>query len=92
MVLSAQELFAIENMATAGMGNKKITTTLGLPNEAVVAEAPLGEMVSHNVGRPRGVVAGVCVSSPCICCLTSRIASELFFDGADDEIRSVPRC
>ena len=31
MVLSAQELFAIEKMAIAGMGNKKIATTLGLP-------------------------------------------------------------
>ena len=30
-VLSAQDLFAIEKMATAGMGNKKIATTLGLP-------------------------------------------------------------
>ena len=31
MVLSGQELFAIEQMATAGMGNKRIATTLGLP-------------------------------------------------------------
>ena len=31
MVLSAQELSPIEKMATAGMGNKKIATTLGLP-------------------------------------------------------------
>ena len=30
-VLSAQELFAIEEMAGSGMGNKKIATTLGLP-------------------------------------------------------------
>ena len=35
MVLSAQELFAIEKMATAGMGNRKIATTLGLVDEAV---------------------------------------------------------
>ena len=31
MVLSGQELFAIEKMATASMGNKRIATTLGLP-------------------------------------------------------------
>ena len=33
MVLSAQELFANEKMATAGMGNKKIATTLGLNSD-----------------------------------------------------------
>ena len=41
-VLSARELFAIEKMATASMGNKKIATTLGfaaVDDEAVVAEA-----------------------------------------------------
>ena len=31
MVLSAEEFFAIEKMAVAGMGNKKIATTLGVP-------------------------------------------------------------
>ena len=31
MVLSAHELYAIEKMAVAGMGIKKIGTTLGLP-------------------------------------------------------------
>ena len=31
MVLSAQELYAIAKMAVAGMGNRKIVTTLGLP-------------------------------------------------------------
>ena len=31
MVLSAQELFAIEKMARSGTGNKKIAITLGLP-------------------------------------------------------------
>ena len=31
MVVSAQELFSIEKMAVAGMGNKKIATAVGLP-------------------------------------------------------------
>ena len=31
MVLSAEEFFAIDKMAVAGMGNKKIATTLGVP-------------------------------------------------------------
>ena len=31
MVLSAEVFFAIEKMAVAGMGNKKIATTLGVP-------------------------------------------------------------
>ena len=35
MVLSTQELFAIEKMATAGMGNKHIGTTLGLPQSTM---------------------------------------------------------
>ena len=36
MVLSALELPAIENMATAGLGNKKIATTLGLPQSTTM--------------------------------------------------------
>ena len=39
MVLSAQELSAIEKMATTGMGQAGLAA---VDNEAVVAEAPLG--------------------------------------------------
>ena len=74
MVLPAQELFAIEKLATAGMGNKKIATTLGLPQsttkrwlQRVRSE---GEIVSHSVGRPRGAEARVSCF-PCISRLTS---------------------
>ena len=67
MVLSAQERFAIEKMATAGMGNKKIATTLGLPLSTTKRWLQRlrseGEMVSHNVGQPRGEEARVCVVS-----------------------------
>ena len=31
MVLSAEELFALDRMAVDGMGNKKIAETLGVP-------------------------------------------------------------
>ena len=41
-------------MATAGMGNKKIATTLGLPQRL------RSEGVSHDVVQPRGAEAGVC--------------------------------
>ena len=50
MVLSAQELFAIEKMATAGMDNKKIAITLGLPLSTTKRWLE-GELVSHSVGR-----------------------------------------
>ena len=60
MVLSAQELCVIEKMAIAGMGNKKMlpqsTTKRWL--QRLRSE---GEMVSHNVGRPRGEEAGLCL-------------------------------
>ena len=45
VVLSTQDLFAIEKVATAGVGNKKNATTFGLDavdNEAVGAEAAIG--------------------------------------------------
>ena len=48
VVLSAQELYAIEKMAVAGMGNKKIATTLGLAavdDEAAVV--PLKDTPRH---------------------------------------------
>ena len=52
-------------MATAGMGNKKIVTTLGMPQSTtkrwLQRHRSEGEMVSHKVGRPRGAEAGVCV-------------------------------
>ena len=64
MVLSAQELFAIEKKATAGMGNM-IATALGLPQSITKRWLQRlrseGEMVSHNVGRPRGAEAGLCL-------------------------------
>ena len=65
MVLSAQELLAIEKMATAGMDNKKIATTLGLRQSATKRWLQRlrseGEMVSHNVG------AGACLVSRVVC-------------------------
>ena len=58
-------MYAIEKMAVAGMGNKKIATTLGLPQSTTkrwLQRPPSeGEMVSHNVGRPRGAEAGLCL-------------------------------
>ena len=57
--------FRLEKMATSSMGNKKIATTLGLSQsttkrwlQRVRSE---GVMVSHNVGRPRGAEAGLCL-------------------------------
>ena len=58
-----RELFAIEKMATAGMGNKKIATTLGLPLSTTKRWLQRlrteGEMVSHNAGRQGGAEARV---------------------------------
>ena len=63
MVRFAQERFAIEKMATAGMGNKKIATTLGLPLSTTERWLQRlhseGEMVPHHAGRPRGEEARV---------------------------------
>ena len=63
MVLSAQELLA--KMATAGMGNKKIATTLGVPQSTTKRRMQRlrseGEKVTHNVGRPRGAEARMCL-------------------------------
>ena len=63
-VLSAQELFAIEN-CSSWHGLQEDRSHAGLAavdNEAVVAEAPLAdEMVSHNVARPHGEEARVCL-------------------------------
>ena len=60
-----RKLLAIENMAAQGMGNKKITEALGVPlsttkrwQQRLRSE---GEVVSHNVGRPRGEEARVCL-------------------------------
>ena len=65
MVGSAEELIAIEKMAAAGKGNKKITEALGVPLSTAMRWLQRlrseGEMVSHNVGRPRGEEARVCV-------------------------------
>ena len=66
MVLSAQELFATEKVAIAGTGKKKIATTLGLPQSTkkrwLQRLRSEGEMVSHSVGRSRGVEAGLCLA------------------------------
>ena len=65
MVLSAQELFAIGKSGMLGMGNKKLATAMELPQsttkrwlQRLRSEV---EMVSNNVGRPRGAEAGVCL-------------------------------
>ena len=69
MVLSAQELFAIEKMAIAGMGNKKIATTLGLPQSTtkwwLQRLRSEGEMRQHLPSR-------VCPGSRVPCFSTSR--------------------
>ena len=76
MVLSGQELFAIEKMAAAGRGNMNIATTLGLRLSTSMRWLHRlrleGEMVSHNVGRPPELRV--------LCA---------FFSGANDKIRSV---
>ena len=65
MVLSAQELYASEKMAVFGMGNKKIATTLDLPQSTTLwwlqRLRSKGEMVSHKGVRPRGEEAGLCL-------------------------------
>ena len=76
-ILSTQELFPIEKMATAGMGNKKIATTAGLAafdNEAVVVEAPLG---GRDGVVPRGAEADVCRVFLAFSSHISRIARDL---------------
>ena len=56
MVFAAQELYVIGKVAAPGMGNKKIATTLGLPQSTTKRWLQRlrsdGEMVSRNVGRP----------------------------------------
>ena len=60
-----------EKMAIACKGNWKIATTLGLPQSTTKRWLQRlrseSEMVSHNVGRPRGAEAGVCLVSRVIC-------------------------
>ena len=74
MVLSAQELFAIEKVATTGMGNKKITTGLAaVDDEAVLAEAPHG----GRDGVAQRWATTWCGTRVCVSCLPciSRLAS-----------------
>ena len=56
----------MERMATRGFGSKKIAAALGVPEATTkrwLQRLRLdGDMASHNMGRPRGAEAGVCVS------------------------------
>ena len=98
MVLSAQELFAMKKMATAGMGNKKIATALGSPQSTMKRWLQRlrseGEMVSHNVGRPRGAEAGLCLLFSFFARLISleSVRDLRACSGADDKIRSACSC
>ena len=53
----------MERMAIRGFGAKKIAATLGVPvattKRWLQRLRSEGEMVSRNIGRPRGAVAGV---------------------------------
>ena len=74
MVRSTEERFATERMATRGFGSKKIAAALGVP-EATTKRwlrrlRSDSDMASRNIGRPRGVEAGVCLVS----CYLSHIA------------------
>ena len=65
MVLSVQELYDNETMLIAGMGNKKIAITLGLPQSTKKRRLKRlhsgDDMVPRNVGRPRGAEARLCL-------------------------------
>ena len=67
MVRSAEELVAIEKMAAQSMSMKKIAETVGVPLSTTKRWLNRlrseGEMVSRNVGRPRGAEAGLCLLS-----------------------------
>ena len=67
MVRSTEERFATVRIATRGFGSKKIATTLGLPQSTTMRRLlglrSDGDMVSRNIGRPRGAEAGWCVMS-----------------------------
>ena len=88
MVRSVEELFAIEQMAAQGMSIQKIAETLGVPLRTTTRwlQRSEGEMVPHNVGRPRGAEAGLC---PVIFCSLDRcVFYAFFFSGSSDNIRS----
>ena len=90
MVLSAQELYAIDKMAVAGMDNKNIAETVGVPLRKTKRWlhwlCSEGEMVSHNVGRPHGEETGLCLVFSC-----SRshldVCAMCFFCGHSDKTR-----
>ena len=61
---SVEELFAIEKMTDQGMDIKKIVETIGVPLRttkwSLYYLRSEDEMVSRNVGRPRGAETVVC--------------------------------
>ena len=81
MALSAKALIAIEKIDAQSMGNKKIATTLGVPqsttNRWLQRLRSEGKMVSHNVGRPRTEEAGLCLFSLHVPSHISRTALDL---------------
>ena len=73
----------MERMVIGVFGAKKIATTLGVPLSTTKRWLQRlrsdGDMASHNIGRPRGAKAGLCVMSFCMFRLTSLGVSRVPF-------------